>query len=186
MSDFEFLSVLVSIVIGLGLTHLLRGLGHAYYFGRGSRMDAAHVAWTITVFFILVLNWWVFLLWRDFSDWTFSAFFLVILWTTSLYALSLALYPPGLSRGADYRRLFVDNRTWFLTTFTVMCLLDILVTTMRDQQLPDPFYLGFVGHFALISAVGIAVRKRWYDLTAAWYIVGGMMLWSFGVRETLF
>jgi hypothetical protein len=31
MSDFEFLSVLVSIVVGLGLTHLLRGPGHAYY-----------------------------------------------------------------------------------------------------------------------------------------------------------
>ena len=67
MSDFEFLSILVSIVIGLALTRLLGGLGHAYHFRRISKMDAVHVAWTITVFFAVVLNWWVFLLWRDFE-----------------------------------------------------------------------------------------------------------------------
>jgi len=50
MSDFEFLSVLVSIVIGFGLTHLLGGLGHAFHFRRLSKMDAVHVAWNITVF----------------------------------------------------------------------------------------------------------------------------------------
>ena len=186
MSDFEFLSVLVSIVIGLGLTHLLRGLGHAYYFGRGTNMDLAHVAWTIAVFFILVLNWWVFLLWRDFSAWTFSTFFLVILWTTSLYALAVALYPPGLAKGADYKSLFVENRTWFLATFTIMCLLDILVTAVRDRGVPEPFYLFFVGHYAAITGIGILVRKRWYDLASAWYIAISMALWSFGVRETLF
>lgn len=65
MSDFEFLSVLVSIVIGLGLTHLLSGLGRAFYARELHRMDPVHVAWTITILFVLVLNWWVFMLWHD-------------------------------------------------------------------------------------------------------------------------
>ncbi len=186
MTDFEFLSVLISIVVGFGLTHLLGGLGHAYHFRRVNKMDAVHVAWTITVFFVLVLNWWVFLLWRGFNAWTFSVFFTIILWTTSLYVMALALYPPRLSKDVDYRAMFEANRTWFLSTFTIMCLLDLIVTFMREQAIPEMFYIAFVGHYAIITAVGIGVRNRYYDLVAAWYIAITMALWSFGVRGTLF
>ena len=186
MSDFEFLSVLVSIVIGLGLTHLLGGLGHAFYYRHTHKLDAAHLGWTVAVFFVLVLNWWVFLLWRDFNAWTFSAFFTIIMWTTSMYVMALALYPPGRSQDVDYRILFDSNRTWFLATFTIMCLFDLLVTYMRDQVIPEPSYLAFVGHLAVIAAIGIIVRKRFFDLASGWYIAIVMILWSFGVRETLF
>lgn len=185
MSDFEFLSVLISIVIGFGLTHLLGGLGRAYHFRRVNKMDAVHVAWTITVFFVLVLNWWVFLLWRDYDAWTFSSFFVVIIWTASLYALALVLYPPRLPEDVDYRAMFEVNRTWFLTTFTIMCLLDLVVTFIREQGTPELFYIGFVGHYAAIAAVGIGVKNRYYDMVAAWYIAITMAAWSFGVRHTL-
>lgn len=186
MTDFEFLSVLISIVIGFGLTHLLGGLGRAYYFRHVSKMDAVHVAWTITVFFLLVLNWWVLLLWRNFPEWTFSVFFTVILWTTSMYVLALALYPPRLASDVNYRTMFEANRTWFLSTFTLMAILDIIVTFIREQGTPETFYLVYVGHYALIGAVGIVVKRRIYDLAAAWYIAITLILWSFGVRESLF
>lgn len=186
MSDFEFLSVLVSIVIGLGLTHLLGGLGRAFHFRSSVKMDAVHVGWTITVFFVLVLNWWVFLLWRDIDGWTFVSFFIIILWTTSMYVMALALYPPGRSKDMSYRVMFENNRTWFLSTLGIMCLLDLTVTYMREQEIPEPTYIAFVGHYAVIAAAGIVVRKRTYDLIAAWYLAITMALWSFGVRHTLF
>ena len=169
MTDFEFLSVLVSIVVGFGLTHLLGGLGRAYHFRRTSKMDAVHFAWTIMVFFVLVLNWWVFLLWRDFNSWTFFLFF-----------------TPRLSKDVDYRVLFETNRTWFLSTFVVFSMLDILVTALREQTVPELYFMAFVGHFAIIAALGILIRNRRYDLVAAWYIVITMALWSFGIRSTLF
>lgn len=186
MTDFEFLSVLVSIVVGFGLTHLLGGLGHTYHFRHVQKPDAVHVAWTITVFFVLVLNWWVFLLWRGFDAWTFTTFFVIVSWTTSMYVMALALYPPGRSGDTDYRAMFEANRTWFLATFTVMCLLDLLVTYLREQGVPEPTYIAFVGHYAVIAAIGIGVRKRTYDLVAAWYIAVTLASWSFGVRHTLY
>lgn len=185
MSDFEFLSVLVSIVIGLGLTHLLSGLGRAFYARELYRMDPVHVAWTITILFLLVLNWWVFLLWRDFDRWTFAVFFTTVIWTTSMYMLAVILYPPNLPDDANYREVFQQNRTWFLISFMVMCLLDLLVSSQRDGRIPEPFYLGFVGHYALIAFLGVFIRSRWYDLLAAWYITITMALWSFVVRQTL-
>ncbi|MEP6391073.1 MAG: hypothetical protein ABJ056_14250 [Halioglobus sp.] len=185
MTDFEFLSVLISIVIGFGLTHLLSGLGRAFHFRHINKIDAVHIAWTITIFFVLVLNWWVFLLWRETGISTFSMFFTIVLWTTSMYVLALALYPPHLPEDVNYRELFESNRSWFLSTFVVMCLLDILVTSMRENGIPELFYAAFVGHYAFIGAVGVVFRNRGYDLIAAWYIVVTMALWSFGVRGTL-
>jgi hypothetical protein len=186
VTDFEFLSVLISIVIGFGLTHLLSGLGRAFHFRYRNKIDAVHVAWTITVFFVLVLNWWVTLLWRDFEHWTFAVFCTMVLWTTSMYVLALALYPPHLPEDVNYREMFEANRTWFLSTFTLMCLLDLLVTFTREQGMPELYYIAFVGHFAVISTVGIFVKNRRYDLLAAWYIAITMVAWSFGVRGTLF
>lgn len=185
MTDFEFLSVLVSVVVGFGLTHLLGGLGRAYHFRRTSKMDSVHVAWTIMVFFVLVLNWWVFLLWRDFDAWTFFVFFTIIMWTTSMYILALALFPPRLPKDVDYRVMFETNRTWFLSTFVAFCGLDILVTALREQSIPELYFIAFVGHFAIIAVLGIFIRNRRYDLVAAWYIVIAMALWSFGIRSTL-
>ncbi len=185
MSDFEFLSVLISIVVGFGLTHLLAGLGRAFHFRKVNKVDPVHVAWTITVFFALILNWWVFLLWRDFHQWTFTAFFALIMWTASFYILALALYPPNLPEDVDYRAMFESNRTWFLSTFVVMCLLDLLVSTQREGQVPELFYIAFVGHFAVIGAIGIGLRKRAYDMAAAWWIALCMAGWSFSVRQTL-
>ena len=186
MSDFEFLSVLVSIVVGLALTRLLAGLGHAYHFRRISKMDPVHVAWTVTVFFATILNWWVFLLWRDFDAWNFTTYFLVIIWTTLMYILAVALYPPHLAEDANYRKLFEDNRTWLLLTFAAFCALDILVSSIREKQLMDPVFLVFVGHYSVITAVGAIIRNRKFDLFLAWWIAGTLAAWSFGVRQTLF
>jgi hypothetical protein len=65
-------------------------------------------------------------------------------------------------------------------------LLDLLVTFTREQGMPELYYIAFVGHFAVISTVGIFVKNRRYDLLAAWYIAITMVAWSFGVRGTLF
>ena len=186
MSDFEFLTILVSIVIGLALTRLLGGLGHAYHFRSVSKMDIVHVAWTITVFFAVILNWWVFLLWRDFDAWNFSAYFLVLMWTTAIYMMAVALYPPRLAEDANYGQLFEDNRTWLLSTFGTFCALDIIVTRVRDHAWPDLIFMAFVGHYIAICFLAIIIKNRKLDLFLAWWIAGTLAIWSFGVRHTLF
>jgi hypothetical protein len=103
-----------------------------------------------------------------------------------MYVMALALYPPRLSNDVDYRAVFEANRTWFLSTFTIFTLLDLVVTFMREQTMPETFYVAFVGHYAIITATGIVVKNRRYDLVAAWYIAITLALWSFGVRQTLF
>ena len=82
--------------------------------------------------------------------------------------------------------MFEANRTWFPSVFVIWILLDIVVTALRDQTIPETFLLAYLGHYIVIGVVGIFVRKRLYDLIAAWYVAITMASWSFGVRGTLF
>ena len=60
--------------------------------------------------------------------------------------LALALYPPRLSRDVAYRALFESNRTWLLSTFIIMLSLDLVVSGMRDQGVPEIVFVVYLGH----------------------------------------
>jgi FtsH-binding integral membrane protein len=185
MSDFEFLSVLISIIIGLGLTHLISGLGHMLYFRKKSRVDIEHLLWCVVTFFLLVVNWWVALLWRDFEPWNFTIFFTMVLWTISMYIMGLALFPPQDKEAIDYRQLMADNRRWFLATFVTMVTLDVIVSYIRRHGDMDPLYVSYIIPYIFFSLVGIFVKSRKYHLTLAWYVAVTLVGWSFGIRQTL-
>lgn len=59
MTEFEYVAVLVSLILGLGITHLLAGVGRTIHRRGELRLDAVHTLWTATAFLVLVLNWWV-------------------------------------------------------------------------------------------------------------------------------
>jgi hypothetical protein len=164
---------------------MLSGLGRAFYTRRTNRLDLVHFAWTVTTFLLMVLNWWIILLWEDFDAWNFPTFLLMVIWVTSFYAMAVALYPTRLREGISYRELFENNRTWFLVTFSIMCLLDITVTIVREGGLPDFQYLLFVGHYAVLGAVAIFVRQRWFDLAVAYWVAFSLLTWAIGVRYML-
>lgn len=185
MSEFEVLSVLISIIIGLGVTQLLSGFGNAFHYRKYNKIDPVHVVWTITTFFLLVLNWWVALLWRDFDNWTFTIFFIMIAWTISMYIMTVALYPAEIDKHTDYKKVFEANRTWLLSTFMVMAILDYVVSLIRDGYIVDLLYTGYIASLVLVCMVGIAHKSRRYDQITSVYVMLSLISWSFGIRQIL-
>jgi len=94
MSSFEFISILMSIIIGLGVTNLLAGAGRAFYRRRQNPMDEVHVVFTAATLLVLVLNWWVAFKWNSEVAWSFDKFLALIVWTIALYMLTIFLYRP--------------------------------------------------------------------------------------------
>ena len=135
MGEFEFISVLVSLIIGLGITNLLSGAGRAFYRRQKSPIDEVHMVLTAATLLILVLNWWVTFSWRTETNWTFEKFLVLIVWMVSLFMLTIFLYPPDLSESEAHRDIWIQNRPGCYGAFFVMCLLDILQTAMRGGLL---------------------------------------------------
>ena len=49
MSEFEFISVLISMVVGLGVTHVLRGFAQVVHERKQAPVDGVHMVWTAVV-----------------------------------------------------------------------------------------------------------------------------------------
>src|SRR6185436_4086279 len=120
-----FIVALMSIIIGLGVTNLLAGAGRAFYRRRQNPIDEVHIVFTAATLLLLVLQWWVTFKWNTQVNWSFDEFLVLIVWTISLYMLTVFLYPPDLSEGEEHGDRFHRNRTGYYSTFVAMCLLDI-------------------------------------------------------------
>jgi hypothetical protein len=185
MSSFEFISILMSIIIGLGVTNLLAGTGRAFYRRRQNPMDEVHVVFTAATLLVLVLNWWVAFKWNSEVVWSFDKFLALIVWTIALYMLTIFLYPPDLSQEEEHRGRFQRNRAGYYSTFITFCLLDIAQTAIRGDLFHPIWYVPFVGQYAVLAGGGLAAGRRGYDRFFAWYLLITLLIWSLVVRRYL-
>lgn len=184
MNEFEFLAVFISIVVGLGVTHILYGVGRIIHNRHRVRPAVLHIVWTLNVLLILLLNWWVFFLWADHPAWSFDKYLLLICWGIALYMLAVVLYPPDI-REDSYEESFETNRNWLFGTFIVFTLLDIAQTAVRGQLFQPVIFLPYVLHYAVLAAIGIPVSNKRYQTFFAWYMLITLLLWCLVVRRFL-
>src|SRR4030095_10849435 len=60
MGAFEYLSVLISIILALGMTRGLAGVGEMLQARSRRHIYWVHAVWIINVFIYLVIAWWIF------------------------------------------------------------------------------------------------------------------------------
>jgi hypothetical protein len=178
VTEFDFLSVLVSIIFGLALTHLLSG---QFRFVYQRRMTETHLLYTGWVFMVLVLNWWMLFTWHDYKPWTFDTFLLIVLWAMSFYVLSIALYPP--EEIAPDGEPF--NYFWFFCAVLGTLAADTAWTAMRGKLFTPWYYLPFVLHYAVLAILAARIKSRMFRRLVAWWFLLSVVAWSLGVRRFL-
>ena len=160
MSSFEFIAALMSIIVGLGVTNLLAGAGRAFYRRKENPLDEVHIVLTVATLLLLVLQWWVTFKWNTEVIWSFDRFLVLIVWTITLYLLTVFLYPPDLSEAEEHQRRFQRNRVGYYSVFIAMCVLDIVQTAIHGDLLQPKWYLPFVGHYAILAAWSLRASAR--------------------------
>lgn len=137
MSDaFNYVAVLVSIVLGLGITRVLGQLSEIIQKQNRSRRYWVHSLWIIAMFNALMLNWWVLFRWRLAPHWNFFLFIWVMIAPVLLYLATAVLCPGELtSTGAkDWREYFYDNRRGFFVCIAAIWPLDAIDTLLKGKQ----------------------------------------------------
>ncbi len=124
MSPFEFVSVIISVVIGLGLAHLLTGLVGLVQRWRRVRLYWLHLLWLGLLFVSQVYLWWSLWTLHDLRGWSFYSFLLFLLLPVTLYVAGALLIPDAEAEGVvDLRtHYFQVHRAVFgaLSVFTVL------------------------------------------------------------------
>ena len=73
MTSYEYLSTLLSIIIGLGITHLLVGIGRIINNPKGVKPYWIHLVWTLAIFIYLIQYWWFEYKLISILEWTFRS-----------------------------------------------------------------------------------------------------------------
>ena len=160
---FDYFGVLISVIFGLALTHLLRGLGHLIQMRHETRPYWVHVVWTINVVIYVLGIWWGMYWWKGLEDWTFEWFFFIAGYAIAIFMWAYALFPAEFAPGADFSAYFFANRRWFFGIQVAVVLADIPETlqkgVMHLRQVPVQ-YGYFIAALLLISILGLFTDKR--------------------------
>ena len=168
MDAFSYLSVLISIILGLGITQLLTGLGRLLQARTGTRLYAPAVAWIGILLVIHVQTWWTMFGLRDVREWTFGAFLVVLLQPSVLYLMA-ALAVPEVTAGApvDLRANYFAHARPFHALTMLLLVVSVVKDLVLDGGLPAPLNLAtHVVLFALSAAGAVTRRERYHQLLA--------------------
>jgi hypothetical protein len=159
MGVFEYIGVLTSVIMGLGITHLATGLSKLIQNRQHIKIYLPQVLWTLNVLVYILMIWWGMYWWGDEGrSWSVFEFFGISLYAIVLFLMSALLYPYDLGRDFDARKFFFCNRTWFFSLMLAAWLLDIPETLIKgatDLRDVPADYAVFVSSMIGISIVGI-------------------------------
>jgi hypothetical protein len=174
MNLFAFVLVMVSIVLGLGVTHLLQGISLVVRHRRTTAVDWVPLTWAATLFLFVASNWWA--TW-DFRDvhWNFPAFFFVMVEPAVLYLAMTLLLP--VDAADQHSESFEQVRVPFLSlmiVFQVMTSWDGWL--LGTEAFMDPLRWVQVAMIAIFALSASSSRRSVQRVTA----IAALLLAIFG------
>lgn len=165
MSLFEYVIVLVSVVLSLGMARLLESHAHLLKLESKVRWSLTYLLWLLIIFFSHVDLWASLWLIRDSDSWTLVSLLNVLLAAVALFYASILSAPelePGQS--VDLWAFHMDNRRRYIGAAAVYLLMGAILNMTA-----------LVGHFdwatVLLALPGLGLcllamffRQRWVQI----------------------
>ena len=160
---FDYFAVLISVILGLALIHLLRGLAKLIQMRHEITHYWVHIVWTFNVIIYVLGIWWGMFWWRGLQELNVQWFFFLIAYAVLQFMWAAMLYPPEFSRGMDFQKYFLSNKYWFFGIQLAVVLIDIPETLVKGawhlRAVPKE-YPFFISALLAISVVALLSSKR--------------------------
>jgi hypothetical protein len=184
MSDFEFVSVVLAIVIGLGMTRILSGLASVLEHRATLRPDWISLTWAVTVLLWQILFWVGTVNSYRSKPITFTVanFGLLLLAAVALYFAAALVLPSQIGPRTDLRQHYAAVRKPFFLVLLGLPLLELSDSLQHGfRHLLDlgPAYLVAQGFVILVCFRALATESRRTHGVIAVGFLGGIMAWLF-------
>jgi hypothetical protein len=159
MDEWGFLSVIVSIILGLSITQLLQGMSEVINQRERVRYYWPAVGWSVLLLIVDIQAWWAMFGYRNRHSWTFVQFATVLLEVILLYLLAALALPNFAGQELiDLRANYFKHKTWFFGALVLVLLDSLLKTVVISGALPGSLDLGF--HLIWLTTALIAMATR--------------------------
>lgn len=95
ISAFEYVTVLISIVLGLWVTQILADITDLLRQSNRVKLYWPHLIWVLLVLVMHVQDWWVTYDLKNYQPWRLPTFLFTMLYSVNLFVLARLLFPFG-------------------------------------------------------------------------------------------
>jgi len=175
---FSFILVMVSLVLAIGVTHLVHGVATLIRLRGSTRLEPLPLVWAVSLFLVAAIYWWS--LW-DFRsvDWRFHHFFYLLLAPTLLHvAASLLVSTDSVEARSSLRSEFDRIRVPFMlvmAAFSIVVAFDGWIVGV-ESFLTDyrPIQIWTVGlYVAGATLAGVRSQRIVAGLVLVTYLAAG-------------
>jgi len=158
MTPFEYVTVLISIILGMGITQIVTGVADLVHQWDRVKIYWPHVMWIVLVFFLQIDEWWATYELRQFESLRLPTFLFVLLYPINLFIMARILFPLAQPESEFDLKIFyyASYRKFFLwaSMLPVLSLLNNVLVTGHPLQ-------GQVVQFIVFAVLlFLATRKR--------------------------
>ncbi len=162
--------VVLSIILGLSITTLLRGLASIIEHPQRRGWSWIHLCWVVWALISVVSFWWWEFGLGEVRQWTFELYLFVIVYCACWFMLCVLLFPDDLREFGSYENYLLQRRGGFFGMLALVTLLDLGDTAIKGHsrwQMLGQAYLVHTAIMLVIAGLGIACRRRRVQLGLA-------------------
>jgi hypothetical protein len=180
MDVYLHVRVLLSMILGLGVGHLLRGVSRIVQHPRKYKIYWVHLVWTLFLFLYLIHFWWWEFYLQKVAEWTFPLYFFIAIYATLLFLLCSLFYPDEMSEYDGYRGYFFSRRQWIFTLMTLLFVADIIDTLIKGGDYRARLGVFFelrTSAYLLLSVLAIKIRApRFHAFFAVFALITEVLI----------
>jgi hypothetical protein len=169
MDAFSYLSVLLSVILGLAIQQVLQGYRALALNRRRVRLYWPSLAWSVGILLMVAQHWWASFSLADHQPWSFAAFAAILIQTALIYmfaGLVLPDIPAG--EGLDLRAHYYRERAAFFGVGAATIAWSMVREYVLNGRLLEPANLAFHLLFlAMALAAAWSPNERLHKLFAA-------------------
>ena len=179
MDQFSYLSVLLSIIVGLAITQVLKGFRGMLLARSRIVMYWPTVVWAFWLIPANVQSWWSMFTLRDIETWSFVAFGVILLQTVFQYMLAAIVLPDFFGEEpVDLRTHYWNHVNWFFGLWIAVLCTSLSKDLVLSGHLPDSVNLSFHIGFMALSIAALLIRRDWFHKCLALVSPGIFMAYT--------
>lgn len=161
MDMFNYVMVLASIIIGLGMTHLLHGIAQMIQHPGRAKLHWVHLVWVAGAFFQAIFWWWWQFRLTTNATWTFQFYLFLLFYAFIIYLRCALLIPSDLQGYDGYKDYFYSRRRWLFGICIVQVLVDLGDTLFKGMAYFASLGIGYpIASAVLLTLFSIGAISR--------------------------
>jgi hypothetical protein len=134
LETFAHIKTVIGIILGLSITHSLKGAVKLIDHPGRIKSYPIHLLWVFYMFLSTVYFWWFEVYLTEIKHWDFFKYFFLICYVLQYYILAALLFPDDLRDFKSYKDYFYSRKKWFFSFLALLFVFDAFDTYIKGAN----------------------------------------------------